>query len=855
MYYSRLAFLISAVMMSRNIMAHDYSFDPSFINGGKDDVNISLFNKGFQLPGTYYVTVLVNGETVTTQAVRFNLTEEDDNKKLQPCLSLPDITRFGIDVSKYPELSEGNGDTGNSAQCVRLNAIPQSVVYFDFNQQKLSLTVPPQAMLPQLSGIAPPQLWNDGVPAIILNYQGNIQRSDYRGAATSGGHSDSRYVQLQPGINIGPWRLRNSVSWQQYGQQQGQWQNLYTYAERGLNGMKSRLTLGESYSSGDVFDSVPFRGVMLATDENMIPYDQREFAPVIRGIARTQARVEVKQNGYTLSSVTVPSGPFELTNLPSTGSSGDLQVMVMENDGSLQTFTVPYTMPAVALRQGYLKYSASGGQYRPSVSSVKKTPFGVAEIMYGLPRNLTAYGGLQAAEHYTSAALGVGAMLNAFGALSLDVTRSQSQKAYQEHELGQRWRLRYNKTLDSGTSVSLAGEEYASSGFSTLTDTLDTWCENNDERYSWCRASGYSYEKQRNRLSMTLGQSMNKWGYINLNALRQTYWRGKTDTLSYGAGYSTVLWNGVSVSLSWTRNRNISRDGRQSNDNLTSMWVSFPLDRWLEGGNHASASWQLTAPSRGNSSQQIGMNGDLLDRQLHWDIRERYNSGQDNDRTSSALNLNYRGTYGEVNGNYSYSSRLRQMGAGISGGMVLTSEDGLVAGQSQGDTLAVVSAPGVSGANVNNWPGMNTDFRGYTNTGYLQPYQKNSISINPASLPDNVDLPQTSIDVVPTSGAVILAKFPTRTGGRLLLTLTRSQGKTIPFGAIANVESSEASTGIVGNDSEVYLTGMPPYGKVKVIWGREQDQGCTANIRLPQTPGAGGVYILNALCSEDKQPE
>ncbi|EIQ5684246.1 fimbria/pilus outer membrane usher protein, partial [Salmonella enterica subsp. enterica serovar Newport] len=176
----------------------------------------------------------------------------------------------------------------------------------------------------------------------------------------------------------------------------------YTYAERGINSLKSRLTLGESYTTGSVFDSVPFRGVMLASDENMVPYNQRAFAPVVRGIARTQARVEVRQNGYLMSAQTVPAGPFEITDLPSTGGSGDLLVTVLESDGSRQDITVPYNTPAIALRQGYLKYSVAGGQYRSSSDYVRHSPVMSAELMYGLPWNLTVYGGIQTAEHYQS---------------------------------------------------------------------------------------------------------------------------------------------------------------------------------------------------------------------------------------------------------------------------------------------------------------------------------------------------------------------------------------------------------------------------------------------------------------------
>lgn len=129
----------------------------------------------------------------------------------------------------------------------------------------------------------------------------------------------------------------------------------------GINSLRSRLTLGEDYTPSDIFDSVPFRGVMLGSDESMVPYNQREFAPVVRGIARTQARIEVRQNGYLIDSRTVAPGAFALTDLPLTGSGGDLQVTVQESDGTAQVLTVPYTTPAIALREGYMKYSIAGG--------------------------------------------------------------------------------------------------------------------------------------------------------------------------------------------------------------------------------------------------------------------------------------------------------------------------------------------------------------------------------------------------------------------------------------------------------------------------------------------------------------
>ncbi|HGP1599151.1 TPA: fimbria/pilus outer membrane usher protein, partial [Salmonella enterica] len=48
--------------------------------------------------------------------------------------------------------------------------------------------------------------------------------------------------------------------------------------------------------------------------------------------------------------------------------------------------------------------------------------------------------------------------------------------------------------------------------------------------------------------------------------------------------------------------------------------------------------------------------------------------------------LDYRGTYGELTGNYSYSRYQRLAGAGVKGMLVATG-DGLTVGQPSGDTL------------------------------------------------------------------------------------------------------------------------------------------------------------------------
>ncbi|MCS5931868.1 fimbria/pilus outer membrane usher protein [Klebsiella pneumoniae subsp. pneumoniae] len=62
------------------------------------------------------------------------------------------------------------------------------------------------------------------------------------------------------------------------------WDNVYSYLQRNIVSLRSQLTLGDSSAPADVFDSVPFRGFQMASDDDMLPSSVRNYAPVIRGL-------------------------------------------------------------------------------------------------------------------------------------------------------------------------------------------------------------------------------------------------------------------------------------------------------------------------------------------------------------------------------------------------------------------------------------------------------------------------------------------------------------------------------------------------------------------------------------------
>ncbi|WP_049105485.1 fimbria/pilus outer membrane usher protein, partial [Burkholderia cenocepacia] len=61
----------------------------------------------------------------------------------------------------------------------------------------------------------------------------------------------------------------------------------------------------------------------------------------VTGIARTQARVEVRQLGVLIHASQVPPGPFSLGDLPLVSGAADLDVTVVEATGGVQHFVVP----------------------------------------------------------------------------------------------------------------------------------------------------------------------------------------------------------------------------------------------------------------------------------------------------------------------------------------------------------------------------------------------------------------------------------------------------------------------------------------------------------------------------------
>lgn len=804
-------------------------FDPDFLElPNKGSVDLSQFENNQQIAGHYYVDIYINNNLIGAKSLRF---EKDKQNALLPCLSLADLKEFGIKVADYPELAHAG------EECANLSAIPDATSEFDFNAQRLYLSIPQIALDNNPRGYVDLADIDNGVNALLLNYSYSGSKNYDR--KNDGSNSTSNYVNLRPGLNIGAWRLRNYTTWSNNDNQSSKWDTIYTYASRNINSLKSQLVLGDSVSPSMVFDSVPFRGAQLATDNDMYPESLRGYAPIVRGIARSNAQITVRQNGYIIYQTDVAAGPFEITDLYPTGSSGDLYVTIKESNGSEQVQIVPFASLPVLQREGYLSYSVTGGEYRSYDGNVDKTKFGQFTLIYGLPYGITAYGGSQMSEHYQSYSLGAGQNLGQLGAVSVDITQANSTLSNDDKYQGQSYRFRYNKNLnDIGTNIALAGYRYSTKGFYSLSEVFDGY---RDTHYT------PEIERRRNRGEITLNQNLgDTYGSISAGFVSEDYWNSDRKTQSATLGYNNS-WNGISYGLNYTYNKNTSSymyytetKKRSEDDHLFAFSLSIPFALFEDT---AYINVNTSSSSQGNSTGTVGVSAAQLNNRLNWSAQQSVaNKGQG---SSGNINASYKGQYGEVSGGTSYSKNNYNLYYGANGSLVAHS-GGIVLGQQLGETAALVEIPHAGGVPILNQAGVITNNQGYALVPYITAYRKNVIDIETSDLPENTEMDLTSQTVAPSRGALAKASFVANVGYRALIVITFADGKPVPFGAQAIFKDNNNLNGMVGSDGEIYLSGLAESGHFVIQYNDKQQ--CQVNYNLAGLANYLGLYKTTAVC-------
>lgn len=833
-------------------------FDRSLLAGaGQNTTDLSRFEHGNPvLPGTYSADVYLNNVWVGRSDVRF--AAPSANVSAAPCIDRKLLDQLGLHPAK---LSAGTlASLSDPKACVSMgNVITDATATFDMSQLRIDITVP-QAYMGQVArGYVNPEYWDAGVPAALLNYNFNTYRNSNHGQTQT-----TSYLGVNSGLNLGPWHFREdgTLNWQSAtagSPSRRQWQNINTYVQRDLSSLRAQLTIGDSFTDGAVFDSYGIRGIQLGTDDRMLPQSLQGYAPVVRGVAQTNAKITVRQNGVEIYETTVSPGPFRLSDLYPTGYGGNLQVTVTEADGHVSSFTVPYASVAQLLRPGITRFDVAVGELRDATIHDKPAVL-QATVQHGFNNLLTGYAGIAGSQGY--GALLAGAAINTrYGAFAMDVTQANAHIPGYSTQSGQSVRLTYSKVIPSTeTTLSVATYRYSTGGFLSLTQA--------EEARSYARQGINAFDvatqsivqtidgvpvqsvltpaqqaaltgsafttspiisttgvaRQRSNFTLSLNQPLGHIGgsiYANVSA--SNYWNRRGNDTQFQVGYNNHF-RQLSYSVSATR----SVDPLGHHDNAYFVSFTLPL-----GHNTNSPTFTLNF----NHDQQTGAQTQaMLNGTVGSDSQFNYNAtlthSSNGGGNTGSVNAGYRSPYAVFNASYGDGSGYSQASVNMSGS-VIAHPGGVTFGQPLGDTVGIVYLPNAVGARLANAPGARVDHFGYAVVPYLTPYQLNTIQIDPKGLPLDVQLNATSAQVVPYAGAVVMLKFKTENGRTLIVQAHLKDGRALPFGAEVFNEKGN-SLGVVGQAGQMLLRGVDQAGRVIARWQDDKgtQQSCSFDYRL-----------------------
>lgn len=831
-YLSSPLTLVAAACLTTNVYAQVGSdapleFDANFLRAapGQATATAAQFSRpNAVLAGTYTVDILINERAVGREKVRF-VPAADATAPAQMCVSRNLLERIALDLKQEPYAAALQAQSAAGADDCTLKAADLAPLRFDFDIGAFELRVhaPQAALLRVPAGTVDMARWSEGVNASFLRYRANYYSSHQTGAPSR----ENSDLGLEFGANLGRWRLRHSGFYSAGQGVQDGYKAYQTSLQTDLPAWRSQLILGDLYTGSELLDGIPLRGVKLASDERMLPYSQRGFAPEVRGMARSNARLEISQRGNVVYSSTVAAGAFVVDDLYAASYGGDLEVRLTEEDGTSQSWTVPYAqVNQQLLRRGQTRFEVAVGELRFAVQDDKSSALHL-NWQRGLSNTATASAGLQAADHYQALALGLG-LNTSVGALGLDVTQAHTQLPGGVDRSGKSVRLQYSRYVPTtGSNFILAGYRYSSEGFYRMREAYDAWQTTMGGLPPGSIGAVY---RMRNQLQASLSQELpTGWGNVWLVGSRRQYWQANAQENEWQLGYTNQM--GVvsyNFGVQQTRSRQVERNQKRLFLSASMPFGDSPKRPYLTSS---------ISHSDGHTDGTIGISG-VAGEQNEWSyaVNALSAKGQGN----ANANVGYSGSSALLNASVGVGPSSRQYSLGASGALVAHS-GGIVASNSLGDSFAIVDAPLAFGARVQGGVNMQLDRRGQGIVPWLTPYTPNTVAIETEGMPLDVELDYTSTEVVPRAGSIMRVRFDGHVTGRsALLVLSLPNGQAVPLGAQVQVldSTNPKAGGTVAQGGNAYVRDLPDRGQLLLRWGQTAGETCRVNYTLPVAAAA-----------------
>jgi outer membrane usher protein len=335
------------------------------------------------------------------------------------------------------------------------------------------------------------------------------------------------------------------------------------------------------------------------------------------------------------------------------------------------------------------------------------------------------------------------------------------------------------------------------------------------------------------QLSGSYSYSSERFGAIGAGFARiEPYDMEKIDTYSFN--YSTRIGRRSALTLTATH-----VDGVVS---ATSVGLSFvmPLDSGVNvSGNLATRDGQTdgyVSASRGLTAE-TGSGWRVL-------------GGTRSSLAYGEGGLYYQGSKGLLTADLSASSEQKTLRLGAQGGMVMI--DGrLFTSRTVQDSFALVEVPGYADVGVG-FQGSTltrTDKDGVALLPRLQPFQNNSVRLDPSELPISAELDSIEQVVVPGWRSAVKVAFPVRTGRGALVKFVFDDGEPAPAGAEIELAGDQQEF-FVARRGEAFVTGLQATNQIRLKWN---GASCTVVAELPPSAVDEIAHIGPLKCSGVKR--
>ena len=804
-------------------------FNTQFLDlkaGTKIDLN-RFSHKGYIMPGKYNLQVIVNQSVIAQDRVITYFVEEGDSNTF-PCLTPELVAMFGLKPDIIQTLQ-----WINSGECLKPHQLESIETQTDLGTSTLIVVIPQAYLEYTDKDWDPPSRWDEGISGVLFDYNVNSQ---WRHPEHNAGDQYDVSGNGTLGANLGPWRLR--ADWQasyrhdnadesdddsvQYSSAQTyrNWDWSRYYAYRALSSLRAQLKLGEDSLTSDIFDTFNYVGSSLITDDQMLPPNLRGYAPEITGVARTNAKVTVTQQGRVIHETQVPAGPFRIQDL-NEATSGDLHVRIEEQNGQVQEYDVSTASIPDLTRPGQVRYKLALGRPQDWEHHVQGSLFAAGEASWGIANGWSLYGGGIGENDYQALAIGIGRDLAVLGALSFDLTHSRAvlpegSEYGDGMTQGNSVRASYAKDFDDMDSrLTFAGYRFSEENYMTMDEYLDAQDIDSDRVRNGHDKAMYTLTYSQNMADI------NTNAYVNFT--HRTYWN-RSDEDSYNLTVSHYF------NVGEVRNVSLSINGyRNEYDEKTDDGVFVSLS--IPWGNNRTLSYNGSF-SGDDNTHQVGYYERLDDNNNY-----QVNVGHGNDGGTVDGYYRHTANFADIDASMNYQEgEYVSGGLSLQGGATLTAKGGALHRSGiAGGTRLLVDIDDEANVPVGGY-----DTPVYTNsfgTAVLtdvNDYYRNQIRIDLTKLPDNAEAIHSVAQATLTEGAIGYRHMEVVSGEKAMAVIRMRNGEFPPFGAEVRNEQNQ-QVGIVDSGGSVYLIGLNAGERMQVLWDGEPQCDITLPASLPKT--------------------